>query len=220
VKSLRKFAAGDDLNYFSSRFRVKRFKTFLDFLKKTKMESPKIIDIGGTCNYWELMNMHFHKNFKPIVVNFSKDCLKHDNCTGIRGDGKSLSFLKDNTFDIAYSNSMIEHLSSLKEQSEMARNINRIAENYFLQTPAFVFPLEPHFLFPFFHWLPKNIRIWLVFHFNLGWFERCKNQIEAENLVDSIRIMKKKELKLIFVNAKIITERFFLIPKSYIVMNI
>jgi len=220
VKSLRKLAASDDLNYFSSRFRVKRFAIFLGFLKKIKMENPKIIDIGGTCNYWELMNTHHRKNFKPIIVNISKDCLKNYICNGIKGDGKSLLFIKDKSLDVAYSNSMIEHLLSFEEQSEMARNINRIAKNYFLQTPAFVFPLEPHFLFPFFHWLPRKVRMLLVSKFKLGWFERCKNKMEAEKLVDSIRIMKKKEIKQIFGNVEIITERFFFIPKSYMVMNI
>ena len=44
--------------------------------------------------------------------------------------------------------------------------------------------------------------------------------MEAEKLVDSIRIMKKKEIKQIFGNVEIITERFFFIPKSYMVMNI
>lgn len=220
MKSLRKLAVSDDLNRFSSRFREKRFGTFLGFLKKLEMENPKIIDIGGTCNYWELMNAHHRRDFKPIIVNISKDCLKNDNCNGIKGDGKSLLFIKDKSLDVAYSNSMIEHLLSLEEQSEMARNINRIAKNYFLQTPAFIFPFEPHFLLPIFHWLPRKIRIFLVSKFNLGWFERCNNQMEAEILVDSIRIMKKKELKLIFINVKIITERFFFIPKSYIVMNI
>jgi len=220
VKILRKYASSDNLNSFGSRFRKKRFDLFLDYLKKIKMEDPKIIDIGGTCNYWNLMNRIHQKNFKPVIVNISKEHLLNESCNGIKGDGKLLSFIKDKSFDFAYSNSMIEHLSSLDDQLEMAKNIKRVAKFYFVQTPAFAFPLEPHFLFPFFHWLPRKVRILLVSRFNLGWFSRCKNEIEAEKLVDSIRIMKKKELKLIFRDSKIITERFFFIPKSYIVMNI
>ena len=103
---------------------------------------------------------------------------------------------------------MIEHLSSLDAQIEMVKNIQRVAKFCFVQTPAFIFPLEPHFLFPFFHWLPRKIKILLVSRFNLGWFKRSNNNIEAENLVDSIRIMKKNEIKRVFKDVKIITERF------------
>jgi len=216
---LRKFASPDNLDSFSSKFRRKRFLLFLDFLKRNKIEDPKIIDVGGTCNYWELMNSDHQNNFKPVIVNISNEHLLSENYNSIIGDGKSLSFIKDKSFDVAYSNSMIEHLSSLDEQTEMAISIKRVAKHYFIQTPAFIFPIEPHFLFPFFHWLPKKIRIFLVLNFNLGWFNKCKNKAEAENLISSIRIMKKRELQKKFYDSKIVTERFFLIAKSYIVIK-
>ncbi|MBT8379452.1 MAG: class I SAM-dependent methyltransferase [Ignavibacteria bacterium] len=220
MKILRKYASTDNFNSFSSNFRKRRFLLFLDFLKNINVENPKIIDIGGTCNYWDLMNKHHQKEIKPVVVNISEEQLKNENCFGIRGDGKSLSFIKDKSCDVVYSNSMIEHLSSLDAQIEMVKNIQRVATFCFVQTPAFISPLEPHFLFPFFHWLPRKVRIKLVSNFSLGWFEKCQNQLEAEKLIDSIRIMKKKELKLIFENAKIITERYFFIPKSYLITNL
>ena len=220
MKKLRKLTSGNFNGNLSSRFRRKRFKIFQNYLIRAKLTNPRILDVGGTDDYWNQINLIFGTNFQPIINNISKDELNQSNFSGIVDDGKCLSSVKDNTFDIAYSNSVIEHLSTFEEQQEMVDNLQRVAQYYFVQTPAFIFPFEPHFLFPFFHWLPKKVRMLLVYKFNLGWFERCKNQMEAENLVDSIRIMKKKELKLIFGNAKIITERFFLIPKSYMVMNI
>jgi len=101
----------------------------------------------------------------------------------------------------------------------MVDNLQRVAQYYFVQTPAFIFPFEPHFLFPFFHWLPRKIRIWLTLHFKLGWFKKCKNKMDAELLVDSIRILKKRELKILFKGATLIKEKFLMMSKSYIITN-
>ncbi len=219
MKYLRKIASSKNTDNLSSRFRKKRFKIFQTYLAKVKFTSPKILDVGGTEDYWNKINLIFGTNFQPIINNISKDELNQGNFNGIVGDGKSLSFIKDNTFDLAYSNSVIEHLTGFEDQYEMAYNIKRVAKYYFIQTPAFIFPLEPHFLFPFFHWLPKKVRIWFILNFNLGWYQKCQSFIEAKKLVDSIRILKKKELKLLFKDAHIITERLFFIPKSYTLTN-
>jgi len=219
LKYLRKIASSKNTDNLSSRFRKKRFKIFQTYLAKVKFTSPKILDVGGTEDYWNKINLIFGTNFQPIINNISKDELNQGNFNGIVGDGKSLSFIKDNTFDLAYSNSVIEHLTGFEDQYEMAYNIKRVAKYYFIQTPAFIFPLEPHFLFPFFHWLPKKVRIWFILNFNLGWYQKCQSFIEAKKLVDSIRILKKKELKLLFKDAHIITERLFFIPKSYTLTN-
>jgi len=219
LKYLRKIASSNNTDNLSSRFRRKRFKIFQTYLAKVKYTSPKILDVGGTEDYWNQINLIFGINFQPIINNISKDELNKGNFSGIVDDGKCLSSVKDNTFDIAYSNSVIEHLSTFEEQQEMVDNLQRVAQYYFVQTPAFVFPFEPHFLFPFFHWLPRMIRIWLTLHFNLGWFNKCNNKMDAELLVDSIRILKKRELKHLFKDATLIKEKFLMMSKSYIITN-
>lgn len=187
---LGKIASSNNTDNLSSRFRRKRFKIFQTYLSKVALTSPKILDVGGTEDYWNQINLIFGINFQPIINNISKDELNKGNFSGIVDDGKCLSSVKDNTFDIAYSNSVIEHLSTFEEQQEMVDNLQRVAQYYFVQTPAFIFPFEPHFLFPFFHWLPRQIRIMLTLHLNLGWFKKCNNKMDAELLVNSIRIIK------------------------------
>jgi len=219
LKYLRKIASSNSTDNLSSKFRRKRFGTFQKYLTKLGLKEPRFLDIGGTQIYWDHINSYFKTNLSPIIVNIEKDYITNGIYAGIIGDGKSLSFIKDNTLDLAYSNSVIEHLTGFEDQNEMAYNIKRVAKYYFIQTPAFIFPLEPHFLFPFFHWLPKKVRIWFILKFNLGWYQKCQSFIEAKKLVDSIRILKKKELKLLFKDAHIITERLFFIPKSYTLTN-
>ena len=162
MKYLRKIASSNSTNNLSSKFRRKRFRIFQKYLIKLGLKEPRFLDIGGTQIYWVHINAYFKTNLSPIIVNIEKGNITNGIYAGIIGDGKSLSFIKDKTFDLAYSNSVIEHLTGFEDQNEMAYNIKRVAKYYFIQTPAFIFPLEPHFLFPFFHWLPKKVRIWFI----------------------------------------------------------
>jgi hypothetical protein len=219
TKIFRKLASNKNPSSLSSRMRKKRFKIFHDCLNSIGYKQPGIIDVGGTSSYWAIIDKQFSMHFKLVICNITKAELKGKKYPSIVGNAQSLSFIKERTFDIAYSNSVIEHFPSFEEQVEMVNNIKRIAKYFFIQTPAFIFPFEPHFLFPIFHWLPRRFRIGLVLQFNLGWFQKCANKIEASHLIDSIRILRKSELKILFKDAKIIKERFFFIPKSYLITN-
>ncbi len=60
-------------------------------------------------------------------------------------------------FDLAYSSSLIEHLAP-GERPAFAAEVRRVARGWFVQTPAFSFPIEPHALLPFAHWLSPRAR--------------------------------------------------------------
>jgi SAM-dependent methyltransferase len=64
---------------------------------------------------------------------------------------------EDGAFDLAYSNSLIEHLPPA-DRAAFAAEVKRVARRWWVQTPAFGFPLEPHALLPFAHWLPPALR--------------------------------------------------------------
>ena len=72
----------------------------------------------------------------------------------ISRDATNLHEFGDASFDIAFSNSVIEHLSTFENQARMAAEVRRVARAYWVQTPNFWFPIEPHFLVPAWHWLP------------------------------------------------------------------
>jgi hypothetical protein len=79
--------------------------------------------------------------------------------------------------------------------------------------------MEPHFLIPFYQFLPVKLRAYLLNRFNLGYFSKEKNYEDALKVVSSVRLLKKKELLLIFPGAKILKERFLFFTKSLIAHN-
>ena len=59
----------------------------------------------------------------------------------------------DGEFDLVYCSSVIEHVPPARRET-FARELRRVGRGWFVQTPAFSFPIEPHALLPFAHWLP------------------------------------------------------------------
>jgi len=63
----------------------------------------------------------------------------------------------DGEFDLAYCSSVIEHVAP-RDRESFARELRRVARGWYVQTPAFSFPVEPHALLPAAHWLPARLR--------------------------------------------------------------
>ena len=59
----------------------------------------------------------------------------------------------DGEFDLVYCSSVIEHVPPAR-RAAFAAEIRRVGRGWFVQTPACSFPMEPHALLPFAHWLP------------------------------------------------------------------
>ncbi|HAA88172.1 MAG TPA: hypothetical protein DCE22_07940, partial [Verrucomicrobiales bacterium] len=71
------------------------------------------------------------------------------------------------------------------------------------------------------HWFPRKYQYSLFRLFALrqrfAGVKLSKEEIKAQ--VDDVRLMTKSELKEMFPGCRIITEWFFLFPKSYIVVR-
>src|SRR3954453_11306283 len=63
----------------------------------------------------------------------------------------------DGEFDLAYCSSVIEHVAPA-DPAPFPAEVRRVARTVFVQTPAWSFPIEPHALLPFAHWLPGALR--------------------------------------------------------------
>ncbi len=191
----------------NQRFREKRFKFFISLLERVKSDKPiQILDVGGSEIYWERMNFTNNKNIFVTLLNLKKVPTKKDNFVSIKGDACDLSSFKDKQFDIVYSNSVIEHLFTFENQKKMATEIMRVGNAYYVQTPNYYFPIEPHWLFPFFQFLPFKIRVFLTKNFNLGHYKKAVSEEVAIKRVNKVKLLTEKQMKELFPTGKVYRE--------------
>jgi SAM-dependent methyltransferase len=143
-----------------------------------------------------------------------------DNITFALGDARDMKQFADQQFDVVYSNSVIEHVGDFSDIRQMAIEVRRVGKRYFLQTPNRYFPMEPHFLFPFFQFLPRAIQIALVQNFSLGWIEQRPDRSQAAQAVDGIRLLSYRELSSLFPDGKVAREKIFGLTKSLIAYKV
>src|SRR5207237_4103979 len=117
---------------------------------------------------------------------------------------------------IAFSNSVIEHVGDWSAQSAMAKEIQRVSKAYWVQTPNRYFPLEPHFLFPGFQFLPRAVRRWLAGWWPFGWLRPGLPETLEE--CDRIRLLSAQEMRKLFPDGELVREGLFGLTKSLVVL--
>lgn len=175
-----------------------------------------VVDVGGTPYNWQYLAS------KPTIVllNVAAVCMDPPDArfTQVVGDGCRMGF-RDDSFDISFSNSVIEHVGTWENQVAFAREVRRVGRGVWVQTPAWGFPIEPHFLAPFVHWLPPWIRRKVLRYFT-PWGLICKpTQERVDEIVREIRLLGHAEMKALFPDCEILVERFLLFPKAYIAVR-
>ncbi len=205
-----------DPNYVGSKFRKKRFLLFENMIKDFH-KPVTILDIGGTVRFW-VDEGYQEKDTLITIVNIRAENSGYSNIRVIKGDATDLSQFKDSAFDISFSNSLIEHLFTKENQKKMAKEAMRVGRYYFIQTPNRYFPIEPHFKFPFFQFLPKGIQVYLQTKTSLINGVRYKRAY-ARSIVEEIRLLSKGELKRFFPKCNLHTEKFLGLSKSFIAHN-
>jgi SAM-dependent methyltransferase len=214
-----KFADNRDPNSLASRLRAKRHEWFRSLI--SNLPRPlTVLDVGGTETVWEIIGFVNQPDIQITIINIEPSETSYNNISLVVGDARDMRQFRDHQFDVVYSNSVIEHVGDLVDMRRMAREIQRVGKRFFLQTPNRYFPIEPHFVFPFFQFLPRPVQIALVQKFTLGWVERQPEKKYAERAVDSIRLLSSSDMRGLFADAKLEKERLLGITKSLIAYKI
>ena len=195
-----------------------RLKTIALFKELTSpLPKPlRILDVGGTEVFWERFGFAGDSRYNITLLNLHRIETHHSNLRAVVGDARNMPEFRDGEFDIVFSHSVIEHVGDYDAQKQMVRELLRVGKRYFLQTPNFYFPFEPHFLFPCFQFLPLWLKTILLRHFSLGW-DRIPDKVRARKIASSIRLLKSSELRELFPGATIQGERFMGISVSLVV---
>lgn len=211
---LKKMADGHDPNSFSNTLRAKRFRLFQQLVGDLR-RPLRIIDVGGTVEFWKQRGWANLEDVRITLVNLKRQTSPYDNIDCVVGDATSLESFADRSFDIAFSNSVIEHLFTFENQMLMAREMRRVGRAYFVQTPNYWFPVEPHFHIPAWQWLPLTVRMAVLQRRTCGWQRQRPDPARAWRDVNEVRLLTKSELRQLFPNSTIVGERLFGLNKSW-----
>ena len=183
---------------FTRQRRMRRFEQLMG-----PTDTTTVIDVGGATPNWHwlgckpkihLVNMHLQPDALP------------EQFTQAVADGCDLPHA-EHEFDIAFSNSVIEHVGSWSRQQQFAHEIRRVGCKVWVQTPYRWTWIEPHYICVLLHWLPlsKPWSVRLLKYLSVrGWTDRS----EIATLVDETRLLNLSEMRELFPDCKIHIERF------------
>jgi SAM-dependent methyltransferase len=178
----------------AARARARRHAQFFGRLALALTPDARILDVG--CGRLGL------RGLEPQRAITGLDLAPRPEYPGpfVQGDPAEGLPFADAEFDLAYCSSVIEHVPPAR-RAAFAAELRRVARGWFVQTPAVGFPIEPHALLPFAHWLPTRAR-------RLYW------RLGAAGDWEEIQLLPRRELEELFGPAA--AERLGPLVKSWV----
>lgn len=207
-------------NVFRRRRGVK-LRGLIEALAATLGRDVRILDVGGRPDYWD--NVGLARIARIEVLNYRQAELDRafvgqtptELFVTQIGDARDLSDYPDGSIDLVHSNSVIEHVGGWADMRAMAHELMRVGQAGWVQTPAWAFPLEPHFRAPFMHWFGRPMQARLM-SLSVKPDYRSMPIGHRRMYVERINLLSRRELAELFPDRRIITERV-VFPKSYVV---
>jgi SAM-dependent methyltransferase len=180
----------------AARARARRHERF--FALTGLQPGMRVVDVG--CGALGL------RGLEPALDITGVDLVTRPEYPGpfVQADAAQRLPFDDGAFDLAYSSSVIEHVEP-ERRAAFAGEVGRVARGFFVQTPARSFPIEPHALLPFAHWLAPTLR-------------RPYWRLGAAGAWEDIQLLRRAELAALF-GEPILAERFAGLVKSWIALR-
>lgn len=200
---------------FGERRRLRRWA----WLKETfpEIESMSVIDLGGTAESW------LRAPFCPRRVHVVN--LEPPPATTppwIRADQADACHLpaaiSDSAYDLVFSNSVIEHVGGHAQRQRFSDAVHKLAPRHWVQTPYRYFPIEPHWLFPGFQFLPLTVRAELSMRWPLVHTQSSSHE-EGLSAAMSVELLSKSEMQFYFPASQLYLEHLAGLTKSLIAVK-
>jgi hypothetical protein len=180
-----------------------------------EIESMSVIDLGGTAEAW------LRAPVSPAFVHIVnlESSVPRTPVAWIREEQADACNLPphilDRKYDLVYSNAVIEHVGGHSQRLCFAEAVHKLAERHWVQTPYRYFPIEPHWLFPGFQFLPLNARAqisrwWPLVH------TPAQSRDEGLRAAMGVELLSRAEMTFYFPNSTLRTERMAGMVKSLI----
>jgi SAM-dependent methyltransferase len=200
------------LPHISALARRRRMEGFIRLLQIKS--GTRVLDLGGSPSIWE----HVSVPLDVTILNLPGGVPSFDILPGtsihtfhqVEGDACNVHQFLDRSFDLVFSNSVIEHVGPEEKQEEFAREVIRLGKRYWVQTPSAWFPIEAHSGMPFYWFYPEQLRAWLL--------QRSQKKLPGwwTEYIATTRVLSRRRMAELFPNARIRVEFFFGLPKSYV----
>jgi Methyltransferase domain len=126
-------------------------------------KNMSVLDVGfsedeysSTDNYIE-KNYPYPENLTALGIDVANNFkAKYPKVTPVHYDGNAFPF-ENKSFDICWSNAVIEHVGDRDKQLFFLKEIKRVAQKAFITTPNRYFPVEVHTQTPLLHYFPKVV---------------------------------------------------------------
>lgn len=206
IRILRFYAFRFFLSPFQQWARKSRMKRFTEAMALT--DGTRVLDLGGQPEIWDTVESRL-KIFCVNLPGIAREEYKsHHDIVYLEGDGCDMSEFPDQDFDIVFSNSVIEHVGDIERQQAFASEVARLGKRYWVQTPSKGFPIEAHCGMPLWWFYPEKFRQFMI--------ERWRKDLPKwTEMVETTRVISKRELGRLFPDGQIFTERM-IFPKSNI----
>jgi len=174
----------------------------------------RVLDLGGTAASWRASAV---QPLKLTLVN-----LNHERESGepwmdiVYGDACAGGF---GQYDLVFSNSLLEHLGGHARRQQFAEVVREAAPYWWIQTPYRYFPIEPHWVFPGFQFLPFRARQEITQRWKIGHMGAHADTSEAARLVASVELISVTEMRSYFPGGEIWLERLAGLPKSLVAVK-
>lgn len=195
------------LRPYQQKTRKKRMRRYMTLMNLK--EGMSVLDLGGLPRIWDSVADCLNLTILNLPGSVEPSAPSHHRIRYVEGDACQVREVERRSFDSVFSNSVIEHVGSVDKQAAFASEVRRLGKSYWVQTPARWFPIEAHCGMPFWWFYPSGIRRWLV----ESWRKKLPEWTE---MVESTTVLTKKQMRRLFPEATVITERSFGFPKSYI----
>lgn len=199
----------------SGRFRRRRSR----ILRERCPDLPRlrVLDLGGSRHFWEQMP----EDMIPAdltLLNIEDDGSARSHTGRLQHlkvelyDGTRIPY-PDGHFDVLICNSVIEHVPPA-QRAHFCSEVRRVCKRYFIQTPAYAFPIEPHFVLPAIHWLPRPVGRRFI-RFGLWALLSRPTPEKMQSYFDNTHLLRARDMRALLPDAHLVRERLFGFTKSY-----
>jgi len=171
-------------------------------------EGMKILDLGGQPAIWDSVTPALSITCVNLPGIAKTEPPTHHSITYRDGDACSMPYFKKGEFDLVFSNSVIEHVGGHEKQLQFASEVQRLSDNYWIQTPSIYFPIEAHCGMPFWWLYSKKLQKFFLSR----WSEKLPAWTE---MVATTTVLSNQQLRQLFPGCSLKTE-WLLLPKSVI----